>query len=144
MLYFLNSVASNTFQFLPFCLLAHHHCVANCHLPQLYQLQGPRRGRGWGALAPPLFWKNEIKLTENNLTKITEPKIAKEIVNSKVTRVTGKDKRADKYTELSITRYNYEIFFLLLLCILLLSQSARSPSFDQASRLFEHSNFKFC
>ena len=37
--------------------------------------QEPRR-RGGGVLSPSLFRKNENKLNKNNLTKITEPKIA--------------------------------------------------------------------
>ena len=41
--------------------------------------QGTRRGRGWGGFSapPPTFFaKIKINLTENNLTKITEPKMA--------------------------------------------------------------------
>ena len=34
---------------------------------------GKNRG---GELSPPLFRKNENKLNKNNLTKVTEPKIA--------------------------------------------------------------------
>ena len=37
--------------------------------------QEPRR-RGGEGLSPSLFRKNENKLNKNNLTKITEPKIA--------------------------------------------------------------------
>ena len=31
---------------------------------------------GGGGLSPPLFRKNENKFNKNNLTKVTEPKIA--------------------------------------------------------------------
>ena len=67
----------------------HSICFFVFFSPQ-YQRQSRDRAEG-GAGGVPLtfFCKNK-----NNLTKIAEPKIAK-IVNSKVTRVTGKDKRAD-------------------------------------------------
>ena len=38
--------------------------------------QEPRRRGGGRVLAPHFFCKNENKLNKNNLTKITEPKIA--------------------------------------------------------------------
>ena len=34
------------------------------------------RAEGGGGLSSPLFRKNENKLNKNNLTKVTEPKIA--------------------------------------------------------------------
>ena len=42
--------------------------------------QKPRR-RGGGGLSPSLFRRNENKLNKNNLTKITEPKIAPPLKN---------------------------------------------------------------
>lgn len=76
--------------------------------------------------------------------------MSQKIVNSKVTRVTDKDKRADKWTEWSISRCNRKIFFRLLFFSLVIvrpdfsSISAKSAFWCQASRLVEHSNCKFC
>ena len=40
------------------------------------EAQGQGGSTGGGELSPPLFRKNENKLNKNNLTKVTEPKIA--------------------------------------------------------------------
>ena len=55
--------------------LAFHAGILRC--PSRFPLQGPRRGRGWGGFSPPHFFARiKMNYTKNNLTKVTEWKIA--------------------------------------------------------------------
>ena len=64
--------------------------------------QGQRRGRGWwgtgkgGKAYSPTFCKNKNKSNKKYFNKNNGAKKSKKVVNSKLTKVTGKDKRADK------------------------------------------------